>query len=187
MPSIFANVYNEGPGIQGLHYIALGIGLAICSQMNAQFMDKIYIYFKRKNGNVGEPEFRLPTMVPATLMVPIGLFMSGWASQTKVHWIVTDIVRLELNPRITLILTVLFTLQGIALVGGGMILVFQCIQTYVVDAFTLHAASGTYPVSTPFLRLNADDAFRLSSSGSRIMFARPRCVRLPSFCHPNVQ
>ena len=101
MPSIFANVYNEGPGIQGLHYIALGIGLAICSQMNAQFMDKIYVYFKRKNGNVGEPEFRLPTMVPATLMVPVGVFMSGWASQAKVHWIVTDIVSLELNPRVT--------------------------------------------------------------------------------------
>ena len=64
-------------------------------------MDKIYVYFKRKNGNVGEPEFRLPTMVPATLMVPIGLFMSGWASQAKVHWIVTDIVSLELNPRVT--------------------------------------------------------------------------------------
>ncbi|EDR04270.1 MFS polyamine transporter [Laccaria bicolor S238N-H82] len=127
MPSIFANVYNEGPGIQGLHYIALGIGLAICSQMNARFMDKIYIYFKRKNGNVGEPEFRLPSMVPGTIMVPIGLFLSGWASQAKVHWIATDI--------------------GIALVGGGMILVFQSMQTYVVDAFTLHAASALAAVS----------------------------------------
>jgi len=32
--------------------------------------------------------------------------------------------------------------QGIALVGAGIFLNFQCIQTYVVDCFTLHAASG---------------------------------------------
>ncbi len=29
-----------------------------------------------------------------------------------------------------------------AFVGASMILTFQCVQTYVVDAFTLHAASG---------------------------------------------
>jgi len=102
MPSIFAHVYHEGPGIQGLHYIALGIGLSICSQLNARFMDKIYIYFKRKNGNVGEPEFRLPSMVPGTIILPIGLFLSGWASQAKAHWIATDIVSLlRLNRRVT--------------------------------------------------------------------------------------
>ncbi|EDR10674.1 uncharacterized protein LACBIDRAFT_317415 [Laccaria bicolor S238N-H82] len=77
MPSFIAHVYNEGPSIQGLHYFTLGIGLAICSQMNARFMDKIYIYFKWKNGNVGEPEFRLPFMVHGTIMVPIGPFLSG--------------------------------------------------------------------------------------------------------------
>jgi hypothetical protein len=33
-------------------------------------------------------------------------------------------------------------LQGIALVGAGTIAVFQSIQTYVIDSFALHAASG---------------------------------------------
>ena len=33
-------------------------------------------------------------------------------------------------------------LQGIACIGAGMIVSFQAIQTYVIDAFTLHAASG---------------------------------------------
>jgi hypothetical protein len=33
-------------------------------------------------------------------------------------------------------------LQGIALVGAGTIAVYQSIQTYVIDSFTLHAASG---------------------------------------------
>ena len=30
------------------------------------------------------------------------------------------------------------------LIGAGAILNFQCIQTYVVDAFTLYAASGVF-------------------------------------------
>ena len=59
MPSIFADVYNEAPGIAGLHYFALGIGLTTASQLNARFLDRIYIYYKNKKGGVGQPEFRL--------------------------------------------------------------------------------------------------------------------------------
>jgi hypothetical protein len=43
-----------------------------------------------------------------------------------------------------------FVQQGIALVGAGVILNFQSIQTYVIDAFTLHAASALAAVA--FLR-----------------------------------
>lgn len=42
-------------------------------------------------------------------------------------------------------LSVFLAWQGIACIGAGMILSFQVIQTYVIDAFTLHAASGTDP------------------------------------------
>ena len=59
MPTIFSSIYHERIGIAGLHYIALGIGLSLASQVNARFMDRIYIHFKNKNGGVGEPEFRL--------------------------------------------------------------------------------------------------------------------------------
>ena len=59
MPAIFANIYHEDAGVGGLHYIALGIGLTLASQSNARYMDRVYIHFKRKNGGVGEPEFRL--------------------------------------------------------------------------------------------------------------------------------
>ena len=59
IPTIFANIYHEAPGIAGLHYIALGIGLSAASQINARLLDRIYIHFKNKNGGVGEPEFRL--------------------------------------------------------------------------------------------------------------------------------
>ena len=33
------------------------------------------------------------TMVPASIVLPIGLILSGWAAQRHLHWIATDIVR----------------------------------------------------------------------------------------------
>ncbi|KAG5641468.1 hypothetical protein DXG03_005131, partial [Asterophora parasitica] len=139
MPAIFEGIYREKTSIAGLHYIALGIGLTFASQINARYMDKIYIYFKNKNNGLGEPEFRLPSMVPGTIILPAGLLIGGWGAQKHVHWIVTDI--------------------GIAFIGAGIILLFQAIQTYVVDTFTLHAASALAAVS--FLRSLAGFGFPL--------------------------
>ncbi|THU87858.1 MFS polyamine transporter [Dendrothele bispora CBS 962.96] len=127
IPLVFSRVYNQSPGIAGLNYIALGVGLSSASQVNARYMDKIYIYLKKKNGGVGEPEFRVPSMALGAFILPIGLFMTGWAAEKAVHWIVTDI--------------------GMTFVAAGMILCFQSMQTYVVDCFTLHAASALAAVS----------------------------------------
>ena len=92
IPTIFTNTYHENTGIAGLHYIALGMGLTLASQTNARFMDRIYIYFKEKNNGIGEPEFRLPSLVPGSVILPFGLLLSGWAAQKGLHWIATDIV-----------------------------------------------------------------------------------------------
>lgn len=61
-------------------------------------------------------------MVPGAFLLPAGLLITGWTARADVHWIAPDI--------------------GIALVGAGTILNFQSIQTYIIDTFTLHAASG---------------------------------------------
>ncbi|OJA21347.1 hypothetical protein AZE42_12763 [Rhizopogon vesiculosus] len=127
IPSIFQGVYQQPAGIAGLHYIALGIGMTGASQINARTMDRVYVNLKNKNGGVGKPEFRLPAMFPGTVLLPIGCLITGWTSQAHVHWIAPDI--------------------GIAIVGAGIILSFQCIQTYVVDTFTLHAASALAAVA----------------------------------------
>ncbi|KAL0954037.1 hypothetical protein HGRIS_005191 [Hohenbuehelia grisea] len=139
MPSIFEGVYKMPVGTAGLNYLALGVGLSGASQFNARAMDKIYIHLKRKNNGEGKPEFRLPPMIPGTILLPIGLFLTGWSAQKHVHWIVPDI--------------------GIAFIGAGMILTFQSIQIYVVDAFGLYAASALAAVS--FLRSIAGFGFPL--------------------------
>ncbi|KAJ7506741.1 MFS polyamine transporter [Mycena galericulata] len=122
MPLMFQGTYGESVGISGLNYLALGVGVTGASQINARLMDLIYKYLKEKNGGAGQPEYRLPSMVPGTIFLPAGLLITGWAVQAKVHWIVPDI--------------------GVALVGAGIILNFQSIQIYLVDAFALYAASA---------------------------------------------
>jgi len=139
LPDIFQNTYKQRVGIAGLHYIALGIGFIGASQINARLLDMVYKYLKDKNGGVGKPEFRLPPMVAGVLVIPIGLLMFGWAAEKHVFWLVGDI--------------------GIALIGAGNILIYQCIQTYVIDAFTLYAASAL--ASVIFLRSVAGFSFPL--------------------------
>ena len=69
-----------------------------------------------------QPEYRLPPLVVGAFFIPAGLFLYGWSAQYKTHWIVPII--------------------GTALVGIGNIAVFMCITSYLVDAFTIFAASA---------------------------------------------
>ena len=76
-------------------------------------MDKIYLFMKSRNGGVGRPEFRLReyrrlvlffghinntfrcsvvNIVPGTVLLPIGLLLSGWTAQNHVFWLVPDVV-----------------------------------------------------------------------------------------------
>jgi len=70
---------------------------------------------------VYKPEFRLPLMIPAAMLIPVGLFIYGWTARASIHWIVPII--------------------GTSFVGMGMITTFMPIMTYLIDAYTIHAAS----------------------------------------------
>ncbi|TFY67387.1 hypothetical protein EVJ58_g1665 [Rhodofomes roseus] len=141
--SIFEDVYGESVGIAGLNYFALGIGLIGASQINARIVDKAYKHLQKKNGGAGRPEYRLPTMMPASIVLPIGLFITGWTAAAHTHWIGPDIR----------------DSKGIALVGAGIIINYQCIQMYLIDAFTLYAASAL--AAATFLRSCAGFGFPL--------------------------
>ncbi|RKU46752.1 hypothetical protein DL546_004383 [Coniochaeta pulveracea] len=122
-PKLWQTRYHESIEIGGLNYISLGIGLFLGAQVCAPLQDRIYAYLKRREGvSVGRPEFRIPMMVPGAVVVPIGLLLYGWSAQYTVHWIVPNI--------------------GVALFAFGTIVGFQCIQGYLVDTYTLYAASA---------------------------------------------
>lgn len=132
--------YGFSTGIGGLHYIALGLGLFLGAQVCAPLQDRIYARLKRHYGvTVGRPEFRVPMMIPGALLMPIGLVVYGWTAQYKTHWIGPDI--------------------GVSVMTMGVIIGFQCIQGFLVDAYTLYAASAV--AATSVLRSLAGFGFPL--------------------------
>ena len=60
------------------------IGLAVFGRLSDKLIQKL----AARNGGVLEPEYRLPPMIPAALIIPAGLFIYGWTAQYEVHWIV---------------------------------------------------------------------------------------------------
>jgi uncharacterized membrane protein YedE/YeeE len=70
----------------------------------------------------GQPEFRMPLMQVGMLIVPFGLAIFAWTAEEQTHWI---------GPLI-----------GAAIFAFGTILLYVCIQTYLVDAFEEFAASA---------------------------------------------
>src|ERR1700760_319433 len=104
-PRLWTEKYGEGIGVGSLNYISLGIGFWFSGQITAPLNDRIYRRLKRRNGNVGRPEFRTPLMFVGASFIPIGIFVYGWTAQKKVHWIAPNI--------------------GAALFAAGMIIIHQ--------------------------------------------------------------
>jgi len=121
-PLLWTERYRMSVGVGSLNFLSMGIGLFLGTQITAPINDLLYRRLKKKNNGVGRPEFRVPLMVPASLLVPIGLFWYGWSAQAKLHWIMPNI--------------------GAAIFCSGVIIGFQCIQTYLVDSYTRFAASA---------------------------------------------
>lgn len=129
-PGLWTGYYGESIGIGGLNYISLGLGFFLGTQIGAPLNDRFYRQLKKRNNGVGRSEFRVPLMFPGSALIPMGLFWYGWTAETKQHWILPNI--------------------GAAIFSVGNIMVFQCCQTYIVDAYTRYAASAV--ASTTVLR-----------------------------------
>lgn len=145
-PRLFHDVYRQPLGTSGLNYISLGLGFFLGTQSCAPVMDVIYRRLKYSTSphihppssrageekdedrgiGTGRPEFRVPLMLPASLLVPIGLFLYGWTAG-RTHFIVPNI--------------------GACIFAAGQQMGFQCVQTYVVDAYSRYAASAVGAVT----------------------------------------
>ncbi|KAG8989747.1 hypothetical protein FRB90_002093 [Tulasnella sp. 427] len=120
--ALWTEEYHYSVGIAGLHYIALGIGFTLGSQFGARGLDIIYRRLKARNGGVGTPEMRMPLMMFMAVLLPVGLVIYGWSAQYHLPWIVPDI--------------------GACILTVGIMGNFLPIQSYLVDHYTLHAASA---------------------------------------------
>lgn len=120
---VFQGQYGFSAGTVGLTFIPLGIGMMIGMGTFGYLSDKFIKEAMAQPGGV-KPEHRMPFVlsIPPGLLIVAGLFIYGWTVEKHTHWIAPMI--------------------GTSLVGVGMIGVMMCTQTYIIDAFTLHAASA---------------------------------------------
>ncbi|KAI9825596.1 MAG: hypothetical protein M1819_000492 [Sarea resinae] len=126
-PTLWTGRYHESTGIGSLNYVSLGLGYLAGSFLCGMLVDRIYTRLKRRNGGKGEPEFRVPMLALASLLVPTGLFWYGWSAQARLHWIMPNI--------------------GSFIFSAGVIMIMQSVNNYIVDCYPLYAASAIAAVT----------------------------------------
>ncbi|KAF8994559.1 MFS general substrate transporter [Cyathus striatus] len=125
---VFTDQYGESTGIAGVHYLAIALGSTVGGQVGARVLNKVYRKLKEKNGGAGTPEMRLPLLMVSATTLPIGLLIYGWTAKAHLFWLIPD-------------LGVFIFSIGI---GGN----WTCIQTYLVDSYSMYAASAIAGVTS---------------------------------------
>ena len=87
---IFRTKYGFGLGAAGLSFLGSGVGSIIGAGVYAYWADTVHQYLSRKHGGV-RPEFRLPALMVAAVVMPLGLFMYGWTLEAGVHWMAPQV------------------------------------------------------------------------------------------------
>lgn len=120
-PIIFVQERHWGQGVSGLAYIGIMIGQIL----GVPFYVVLEMKYRKKiaqPGVVSNPEMRLEPAMYGAIMVPLSLFWFAWSSFPSVHWIVGQV--------------------GSVFFGLGNVLVFISITNYIIDTYSLYAATA---------------------------------------------
>lgn len=120
-PTLFGEHYGFNAGEVGLTYIAQGVGCLIGQVAVGRFADWYIKRQQARNGNT-TPEDRLPPAIVGYVVLAIGMLWFGWSAQVHAHFMVPIV--------------------GSGVVGLGLVGGFLVVQVYIVDTFTIYAASA---------------------------------------------
>ncbi|CRG89867.1 putative transporter C1529,01 [Talaromyces islandicus] len=117
-PQVFHSQYGFSPGVQGLVYVAFGVGTLLGMAVLSKFSDK-----HMNHAAAGaQPEGRLKLTLWFSPTVPIGFLWYGWSAEKQTHWIVP--------------------ILGTLIIGFGSLFVMMITQIYLVDVFGAAAAAS---------------------------------------------
>lgn len=116
----FGRGWNEG--ISGLPFVGVAIGMAGAVTYTIFYDNKRYLKcVKNAPGGFAAPEDRLPPAIVGGIVLPIGLFWFAWTNYPSLPWPAS-------------------VAAGIPF-GFGMVLIFLSVMNYLIDAYTIFAAS----------------------------------------------
>nr|UJH94603.1 MFS.13 [Starmerella bombicola] len=139
VPYIFQHHYHYKHSVAYLPYLGMFSGAVIVVAVNIIFFDPITEILIKRSGHSNFPESRLPLMMMCGIVFPIGIFMMCWTGAYHVHWMAPTV--------------------GAALLGFGLIGIFQAILIYIIDTYLLVAASAI--AANTFVRSGMAGAFPL--------------------------
>ncbi|KAH8167420.1 hypothetical protein CIB48_g798 [Xylaria polymorpha] len=119
-PIIFDELRDWSQGVSGLAFLGIAVGTVF--SVTCFFFDQVrYRTICEANGGAPVPEARLPLALFGSVLLPIGLFVFAWTNGPEIHWIVPIIA------------------SGVF--GAGLVAVFLSSQNYLIDSYTIFAAS----------------------------------------------
>ncbi|KJZ69078.1 hypothetical protein HIM_11528 [Hirsutella minnesotensis 3608] len=119
-PIVYQEVRGWNQGVGGLAFLGTLVGMLLGVAYTI-LANKQYVRIEREHGGFAPPEARLPPAMVGSVALPIGLFWFAWTNSPSVHWMAS--------------------VAAGAPFGFGMVLVFISILNYLIDAYTIFAAS----------------------------------------------
>jgi hypothetical protein len=119
-PIVYQQNRGWSPGVGGLAFLGVAVGM-LCAVAYSVWDNKRYGKLSDQHNGFAPPESRLPPTMLGGIAVPIGLIWFAWTNGPEIHWIVSIIAA--------------------APFGFGMVLIFLGIMNYLIDAYTIFAAS----------------------------------------------
>lgn len=121
-PIIFQQVRGWSVGIGGLAFLGILVGMMSAIIMQTIWVNPAYAKEVDKHGGIlAPPEARMPQAILGAIVLVVGL--AGFSATTfpSIHWIVP----------------IIFSAPA----GFGMVCIFIALQSYLIDAYLLYAAS----------------------------------------------
>jgi len=138
IPIIFGELRGWPAVSATLPFLGILLGAIIGCTINA-YNQILYNKVYHAAGDRAVPEARLPPMMLGSVLFSVGQFIMGWTADPKYPWIAPVI--------------------GLVLMGTGFFTIFQAALNYLVDTFTMYAASAV--AANTFLRSAFAGAFPL--------------------------
>ncbi|KAF3940002.1 hypothetical protein ABW19_dt0203083 [Dactylella cylindrospora] len=120
-PIVYQQTRGWSQGIGGLPFLGVAVGM-LAAVVYSIADNKRYIRIsEEKFSGFAPPEQRLPPALVGCVCIPIGLFWFAWTNSPDIHWFAS--------------------VAAGAPFGFGMVMVFLSIFNYLIDSYTIFAAS----------------------------------------------